>query len=243
MGRAHSRLRCFSLRLRVRLWAVLVPPHITSTTPVPLPYGCTHMRLKPAHLHEPRSPPPYATVSKCVWRQPMGRAHSRLRCFSLRLRVRLWAVLVPLHITSTSPVPFSYGCTRMKLKPAHLRKPPFTTPVDRLQGCVEAGVGSHSLKARLLLPEVESPVLGRPSTPPRHQYKPHTLSLRLHSHDAQAGTPSRASFHHPRRPSQSSTIPEIAGGSVCDECVNDPNGFRDGGSACKTAINLSLIHI
>ena len=45
---------------------------------------------------------------------------------------------------------------------------------------------SRSLKARVLLPEVKSPVLGRPSTPPRHQYKPHTLSLWLHSHEAVA---------------------------------------------------------
>ena len=56
---------------------------------------------------------------------------------------------------------------------------------------------------------LDSPALTQPRircsqadrcTPPRHQYKPDTLSLRLHSHEAQAGTPSRASFHHPRRP-------------------------------------------
>ena len=85
----------------------------------------------------------------------------------------------------------------MMLKPAHLREPPFTTPVDNLKVCVEAAVASRSLKARLLLTEVKSPVLGRPSTPPHHQYKPSTLSLRLHSHKAQAGTPLRASFHSP----------------------------------------------
>ena len=92
----------------------------------------------------------------------------------------------------------------MKLKPAHLHEPPFTiTPVDRLKVGVEAGVGSRSLKARLLLTEVKSPGLGRRSTPPHHQYKPHTLSLRLYSHEAQAGTPLRASFHHPRQLSES----------------------------------------
>ena len=52
-------------------------------------------------------------------------------------------------------------------------------------------MGPRLLTAGLLLTEVKSPVLGRPSTPPHHQYKPHTLSLRLYSHEAQAGTPSR----------------------------------------------------
>ena len=84
----------------------------------------------------------------------------------------------------------------MKLKLAHLRKPPFTTPVDRLKVCVEAAMSSHSLKARLLLTEVQSPVPGRPGAPPHHQYKPRTLSLQLYSHEAQAGAPSRASFPH-----------------------------------------------
>ena len=108
------------------------------------------------------------------------------------------------HITSTTPVPFPYGCTHMKLKPAHLHTPPFTTPVDRLKVCVKAAMSSHSLKAMLLLTEVQSPVLRRPSTPSHHKYKPYTLSQRLYSHEAQAGTPSRASFHHhPRRPAQS----------------------------------------
>ena len=64
-------------------------------------------------------------------------------------------------------------------------------------------MSSHSLKARLLLTEVRSPALGRPSTPPHHQYNPCTLYLRLYSHEAQADTPLRASFHHPRQPSQS----------------------------------------
>ena len=96
----------------------------------------------------------------------------------------------------------------MKLKPEHLREPPFTTPVDRLKVCVEVGVGSRSLKAMLLLTDVRSPVLGRPSTLAHHQYKPRTLSLRLYSHEAEAGTPVRASFHHPRQPSES-----VCGGS------------------------------
>ena len=115
----------------------------------------------------------------------------------MRFRVRVWAVHVPIHITRTTLVPFPYGCTHTKLKPAHHREPPFTTPVDRLAVCVEAGMGSRSLKARLLLTEVKSPVLGRASTPPHHQYKPCALSLRLYSHKAQAGSPSRALFHHP----------------------------------------------
>ena len=180
-----------------------MPPHITSTAPVPFPYGCTHTRLKPAHLHEPPFATPVDRLAVGVRRQAWGRAHSRLGCYSLRFRVRFWALLVPLHITSTSPVPFPYGCTHTRLKPAHLREPPFTTPVDRLKVCVEAAMSSHSLKARLLLTEVRSPGLGRSSTPPHHQYKPRTLSLRLYSHEAEGGTPSRASFHHPRRPSQS----------------------------------------
>ena len=54
----------------------------------------------------------------------------------------------------------------------------------------------RSLKARLLLSEATGPVLGRPGASPRHQYKPRTLSLQLHSHEAQAGAPSRASFPH-----------------------------------------------
>ena len=29
----------------------------------------------------------------------------------------------------------------------------------------------------------------------------------------------------------------MAGGGVQDECVNDPNGFRDGGSASDTAMH------
>ena len=155
----------------------------------------------------------------------------------MRVGVRFWAGLVPPHITSTTPVPFPYGGTHMKLKPAHLHAPPFTTPEDRLKVGVEAGVGSRSLKARLLLTEVRSLGLSHAGTPPHHQYKPYTLSLRLYSHEAQAGTPSRASFHHPRRPSQRSTIPEMAGGGVRDECVNDPNGFRDGGSASDTLMD------
>ena len=58
-------------------------------------------------------------------------------------------------------------------------------------------MSSHPLKARLLLAEVESPVPGRPSTPPHHQYNPRTLSPRLYSHEAHAGTPSRASLTTP----------------------------------------------
>ena len=30
----------------------------------------------------------------------------------------------------------------------------------------------------------------------------------------------------------------MAGGGVRDECVNDPNGFRDGGSASDTAMDI-----
>ena len=134
----------------------------------------------------------------------------------------------------------------MKLKPAHLHAPPFTsTPVDRLKVGVEAGVGSRSLKARLLLTEVQSPSLGRPSAPPHHQYNPRTLSLRLYSHEAQAGTPSRA----PSAPRPIAT----AGSGVRDERLNDPDGFREGGTAFATAMDdlnpddqsrvLSLIHI
>ena len=54
----------------------------------------------------------------------------------------------------------------------------------------------RSLKARLVLSEATDLVLGRPSAPPHPQYKPRTLSLQLHSHEAQAGAPSRASFPH-----------------------------------------------
>ena len=54
----------------------------------------------------------------------------------------------------------------------------------------------RSLKARLLLNEAKGPVPGLPSASPHTQYKPRTLSLQLHSHEAQAGAPSRASFPH-----------------------------------------------
>ena len=54
----------------------------------------------------------------------------------------------------------------------------------------------RSLKARLLLSEAKGPVLGRLSASPHPQYKPRTLTLQLHSHEAQAGAPSRASFPH-----------------------------------------------
>ena len=54
----------------------------------------------------------------------------------------------------------------------------------------------RSLKARLLLSEAKSPVLDHPSASPHTQYKPRTLTLQLHLHEAQAGAPSRASFHN-----------------------------------------------
>ena len=128
------------------------------------------------------------------------------------MRLRSWRrfpTAIPIEVRS--PV-LSHPSTpthhQYKPRNLSLHAPSFTTPVDRLKVCVEPAMSSHSLKARLLLTEVQSPVLRRPSTPTQHQYKPRTLFLRLYSHEAQAGTPSRASFHHPRRSSQS-----VCGGS------------------------------
>ena len=95
-SRVHPRLGCYSLRLGVRFWAVVVPLHVTSTSPIPFPCGYTHMTPKPAHLHEPPFTARVDRTSKGAWRQVWGRAHPRLGCYSLRLGVRFWAVLVPL---------------------------------------------------------------------------------------------------------------------------------------------------
>ena len=117
-----------------------VPLHVTSTSSIPFPCDYTHMKLKPAHLHEPPFTTPVDRTSKGVWRQAWGRAHPRLGCYSLRLGVRFWAVLVPLHVTSTSPIPFPCGYTHMTLKPAHLHERAIQTAASRAIATAGGGV-------------------------------------------------------------------------------------------------------
>ena len=120
------------MRLRVRFWAVLVPLHITSTSPVPLRYSYTQMKLKPARLHEPPLTTTPSTV--CGGRREVTLAQGKDGCYSVRLKVRFWALLVPLHITNTNPIRFPYSYTHMKLKPARLHQPPLTTTPSTVCG-------------------------------------------------------------------------------------------------------------